>query len=362
MNRLRILMFGPHLNSTTGSANVVNNWLEAGLENKIELHYISTLKKSLPDRYANKFIDAVIAYLLLVIKTTTRKFDIVHINMSTHMSFFRKFFIFKWAKLMKIKTIVHIHGSKFKEFCNESNPFVKLMIKNVLDSADAVFALSNSWKRFINNISKSKNVYIVYNGASLKKFSKKINNKNLIFISFMGRLGKRKGVYDLLDAFEKLIPDFPSARLILGGDGEVNKVRKLVVKKKLKERINVLGWVSGEQKIKVFRESDIYVLPSYNEGLPGSILEAMAAGVPIISTPVGGIPEAVIENRNGYLVNPGDVDDLSKKLKILCQNKKLREKMGKESRDIIKEKFEIKKIVLNLLNIYKKIALNEKPK
>jgi len=351
-------MFGPHLNSTTGTANVVNNWIEVGLKDKIELHYISTLRNYVPGRYFTKFIDAAIAYVLFAIRTI-RTVDIVHIHMSSHMSFFRKWAIFKWAKFMKIKTIVHIHGSNFEEFYNNGNSTVRGMIINVLDLADAVFVLSNSWKRFINSISKNQNVYIVYNGASIKKFSKRINNGARINISFMGRLGKRKGVYDLLDAFEKIIPDFPDAHLVLGGDGDVEKVRKLVARRNLEEHIHVLGWISGKQKIRVFRECDIYVLPSYNEGLPGSILEAMAVGVPIISTPVGGIPEAVIENRNGYLVDPGDVDELYNKLKVLCQNKELREKMSKESLSIIKEKFEIDNIAFNLLKLYQKVVSNE---
>lgn len=256
---------------------------------------------------------------------------------------------------MKIKTIVHLHGSDFEEFFNKSNPKIKRIIIKVFDSADAVFVLSNSWKRFVNSISKNENIYIVYNGASLNKFSGKIYNRDRIVISFMGRLGKRKGVYDLLDAFEKLIPEVPAAQLVLGGDGDVDKVRELVARKNLEKHIHVLGWVSGGQKVRVFQECDIYVLPSYNEGLPGSILEAMATGVPVISTPVGGIPEAVIENRNGFLINPGDTDDLYRKLKMLCQNKELREKMGKESKNIIMERFEIEKIVLSLIEIYDEV-------
>jgi glycosyltransferase involved in cell wall biosynthesis len=357
MDKLRILMLGPHLSAKGGSPNVVNNWIEAGIKDKIDLHYISTINDLSPKRYITKFLDAALAYILLTIKTL-RIVDIVHIHMSSYMSFFRKWFIFTWAKLMKIKTIVHIHGSMFEKFYYCSNSVVKSMITKLLDSADAVFVLSGSWKKFINSISKNENVYIVYNGASLKKFEKKISHGDKINISFMGRLGKRKGVYDLLAAFEKIISNVQNAHLVLGGDGDVEKVRKLVAEKNLEDRIHVLGWVSGEKKIKVFQESDIYVLPSYYEGLPGSILEAMAAGVPIISTPVGGIPDAVIENRNGYLVNQGNIDDLYDKLQILCQKRELREDMGKESQNIIKEKFEIEKIVFDLVKLYQNIRLN----
>ena len=126
-DRVRVLMFGPHLNATSGISNVVNNWLEAGIKEKIELHYISTLKKFVPGRYVHKLTEAAVAYAILAVKTW-RTVDICHIHMSSDMSFFRKWPIFEWAKLMKIKTIVHVHGSTIEEFCSQSNQKVKNMI------------------------------------------------------------------------------------------------------------------------------------------------------------------------------------------------------------------------------------------
>ena len=348
-------MFGPHLDATSGISNVVNNWIKAGIRERIELDYVSTLRKYVPRRYVRKFLDAAIAYVLLGIKTRQRV-DIIHIHLSHGMSFFRKLIIFKAAKKKGIKTVVHLHGSMFYEFFNNSSPKIQKLIRNVFDQADAVFVLSKSWKEFVNGISDNRNVYVLYNGASLDQFSQKSCYQDRVVISFMGRLGQRKGVYDLLDAFEQVIPDFPDVQLVLGGDGDVDKVRDIVARKKLEKRVHVPGWVSGEQKMRVFRECDIYVLPSYNEGLPGSILEAMAAGVPIISTPVGGIPEAVLENRNGFLIDPGDIEGLSNKLRVLCGDKELREKMGAESRNIIKEKFDIEKIVSYLIDLYQKVV------
>ena len=99
-------------------------------------------------------------------------------------------------------------------------------------------------------------------------------------------------------------------------------------------------------------EADSYVLPSYNEGLPGSILEAMAAGTPIISTPVGGIPEAVIDGYNGYLVAPGDVDGLFDRLSRLCEDAERRSVMGKHSRELVIRKFDMANIVKQVSHVY----------
>ncbi len=354
--KLRVLMLGPSRNCTGGISNVVNNWMETGIGEMIQLHYISTVEVSGSGQYILKIANAIKAYFIFIVRSRQYK-EIVHIHMSSYMSFFRKWVIFKLSKWKKLKTIIHIHGSEFEVFFNKSNKFIQRIIIDTFDSADAVIVLSNSWQEFVQTISINPNIYILYNGSSLEKFSGKKENSNKVIVLFMGRLGKRKGTYDLLAAFEKAIKIVPDLHLILGGDGDVDKVRGLVAQMGLTDHVIVSGWISGEEKARIFKSCDIYVLPSYNEGLPGSILEAMAVGVPIISTPVGGIPEAVIENRNGYLVSPGDVDSLCDKIIKLGQDKNLRKEMGRESREIIKEKFEIKSIVRRLEEIYVAVAL-----
>lgn len=353
--KLSVLMFGPNRFTTSGISNVVNNWIENGIGVMANIDYISTLENYVPGQYIIKIGNAVKAYFYLIVKSRQR-IDIIHIHMSSYMSFFRKWFIFKYSKWKKLKTIIHIHGSEFDLFFNNSNRFIKKIIVDTFDTADAVIVLSKSWKKFVQTFSVNPHVYILYNGSSLNKFSGKIQNNSKIIVLFMGRLGQRKGTYDLLQAFGKAIKIIPDLQLILGGDGDVDQVREMVSKMGLRDHVTVPGWISGEEKARIFKSCDIYVLPSYNEGLPGSILEAMAVGVPIISTPVGGIPETVIENRNGFLINPGDVDSLYEKIVKLGQNRKLREKMGSESQKIIKEKFEIECIVDRLGEIYDEVA------
>jgi glycosyltransferase involved in cell wall biosynthesis len=202
---------------------------------------------------------------------------------------------------------------------------------------------------------------VVPNGAPLRLAVNKAasasqkNPGNQISIAFMGRLGQRKGVYDLLEAFRRVSEELPNVQLLLGGDGEIEQVRKEVLRCGLEDRVQILGWVNGQDKFDVFDQADIYVLPSYNEGLPGSILEAMASSTPIISTPVGGIPEAVNEGVNGYLVDPGDVDSLYSRLLMLCKDSGLRLRMGEASRKLVEEKFDIKEIVNKVIIVYQDI-------
>ncbi|MFX0199681.1 MAG: glycosyltransferase family 4 protein, partial [Candidatus Hodarchaeota archaeon] len=354
LKKVRILMFGPDLNAKSGISNVVNNWLEAGFEKMVKLDYVPTLKSFVPGKYFAKTVEALNAYFGLI-KRTFKTVDIVHIHFADGMSFYRKFLIFVYTKFFGLKTVIHMHVPDVTRFYEGAPNFKKKLVKLFFNKSDAIFVLSESWKEFCKKISNNPRIYIVYNGASINKFSGKIDNKEKIVISLMGRLGKRKGVYDLLEAFNKLRSDVPEAHLFLGGDGDITGVKDIIKEKKLENQIHILGWVTGEQKIQVFKQSDIYVLPSYHEGLPVSIVEAMAAGAPIISTPIGGIPEAVIENRNGFLIKPGDVDALCSRLRLLLRDKNLRERMGRESLLIIQEKFDIEKITNKLVDLYNEI-------
>ncbi len=347
-------MFGTGV--TGGITGVVNDWVEAGITKYVNLEYISTLN-DIHSSKLTKLIVAVVAYYKLLIKSFG-SVDIVHIHLASNMSFYRKLIIFIIAKLCNIKTVVHLHGSEFKDFYNNSWSIQKELISYMYNKASAIIVLSESWRSFVSSISSNENIHIIYNGASIKKFQPKEKNNTSITILFMGRLGNRKGVYELLQSFKKLFVKVPQTLLLLGGDGEIEKVQHLVKKMELSEHIKVLGWVSGKQKIDLYGIADIFVLPSYNEGLPVSILEAMASGLPIVSTPVGGIAEAVINEKNGYLVQPGDVEALYKRLLDLCMNSELRETMGKESRCLVSSKFNLEDIVIQVTNVYDLILQN----
>lgn len=124
-------------------------------------------------------------------------------------------------------------------------------------------------------------------------------------------------------------------RLLIGGDGEIEKVQQYIKDNKLDNVAEYIGWVSGEEKIKLLNEVDVFILPSYNEGLPISLLEAMSYNLPIISTTVGGIPEILKNEYNGFLINPGDLIALESAISTLINNPSKRKLQGKRSGEIV---------------------------
>jgi glycosyltransferase involved in cell wall biosynthesis len=135
----------------------------------------------------------------------------------------------------------------------------------------------------------------------------------------LGRLGERKGTYDLVRAVDLLPKEIRATlTLTLAGDGDVEQVRDLVRRKGLDDTIDVVGWVGPAERDRLLADASFLVLPSYHEGLPMAVLEAMAHGVVPVTTPVGAIPEVITHEVDGLLVTPGDAEELAAALESLA--------------------------------------------
>ena len=327
----KILIVSPEMHEQGGIASVIKTYFDNNLEDG-NITYLSSYKTKNP---LGEFIIFWFKFLknLLFDKNT----EIVHIHTSSRGSFLRKSMVMNVAKFFKKKTILHLHGSEFKVFYDKSPQIIKNFIKNTFDKTDCIIVLSKQWQDIIAQYTDNKNIQIVYNPI---KIHEQNNLEKPIFL-FMGRLGKRKGVFDIFEAAKNVNNE---AVIDLYGDGEIDKTTA-------PENVKIHTWVSGKEKEEIFKNAGTLLLPSYNEGLPISILEAMSYGMPVISTPVGGIVEAVENNVNGFIIKCGDTNGLAEKINALC-DKDLRKKMGQESYKIVKEKFDVEIIKQKLKEIY----------
>jgi glycosyltransferase involved in cell wall biosynthesis len=352
--KVRVVMLGLGLHTTTGIATVVRNWLSVGYDQRVDLHYVSTNDSQVPGQKFRKLLQSIRAYLKFM--GLTPRVDVVHIHMAMYGSFWRKQLPFYWARIWRRKTIIHLHGSEFKQFYANGGWLRKFLVRNMFSKASACMMLSEQWRDWLNSIcTRPPKVEIVYNTATRRENPDR-RGRQVVTITLMGRLGQRKGTYDLIDAFESLVKKHPQARLVLPGDGEVEQIRSLVKQRKLESVIEVPGWVSGQAQTELWNRTDIYNLPSYNEGLPGSVLEAMSAGLACVSTPVGGIPEAVIDGETGFLVEAGDVPGLEAALEKLVVDEDLRLQMGAAGQALLERKFNIDRIVDQVARVQEELA------
>jgi glycosyltransferase involved in cell wall biosynthesis len=267
-----------------------------------------------------------------------REIKIVHIHGASRGSFFRKYIVFLISKyLFTKKVIYHIHGGEFHIFYANATLATKKLIRHLIENADCIACLSKQWETFFVNNFQPKRIKIIPNfiDETLILKTKKATNEKVTFL-FLGKIVKGKGIYDLLNTIKILsLKADLNFELWIGGNGEIENLKKYITLNKLNEHIKFLGWISGNKKQETLRCADVYVLPSYNEGMPVSIIESMAQGLPVIATNVGGIPELVLDGESGLLIEPGDTLALFRSMETLIKNHSLIEEMGRKSITII---------------------------
>lgn len=261
-----------------------------------------------------------------------KEIKVVHVHGSSGPSFWRKRFFIRMAKRFGKKVVFHCHGGNFPQFTARH----RKAVTEIIEQCDCIVALSEWWKQWFEQTFRCKEVVVIKNVIPQPHIHKTPHEGfNLLLL---GLLGKNKGVYDLLDILTEHKQEFQGKiQVLLGGNGEVEMVQGMIKERGLENLAKYEGWVSGDKKAQLLNCADTYVLPSYFEGVPISILEAESYGLPVISTRVGGIPEIVEDGVNGILITPGDKDALYRAINKLMGDKTLAQQMGAKSLAIAEE-------------------------
>lgn len=358
MDCLNILMVGSALSVRGGMTTVVESFLRNKFDRNIRIIYVPTHIES---HLVIKMLYFSLALIKIIYVLMFKRISIVHIHLSEKGSFLRKYIIFNLSRIFKEKIVIHMHGAEFKEFYSEGNKNQKNRIKKMLKTSAVVLVLGESWNKFVKEIDNSINTYILRNSVRYPNEKVKFDGKN-INILFLAVVIKRKGIFDLIKA-AKLIEDddelkhFNIKFIIAGSGAEENIVKKDVEKLNLKKYFCFKGWVDKNEKKALLNSSQLFVLPSYNEGLPVAILEAMSYGLPIISTNVGSISDAVKNNFNGFVIEPGDIETLSKKIKKCILDRSLYDKFSTNSKELVKNYYNEKKYFKEVEELYSKISM-----
>lgn len=355
MHTLKIVMLGDSLNHQGGITTVQRLILKYRSPTLNICHITTHEDGTIAHRIKifGRGITALIGHLL------TQKVELVHIHIADGGSVLRKAIVALIAMLFRYPVVMHAHGPKFHLTYETLPAIAQQALGWFFQHCSQVIVLSQSWQDFyINHLDlDAKKVVILPNPIELpasqpNHFPALDQNAQELVVLFLGRVGNRKGTFDLIQAFSRLpLHQRNSLRLLIGGDGDLDKGKALVEQLQLVDRVSFLGWVDDNQRNALLAKADIFVLPSYNEALPMALLEAMAWGVPVITCPVGGIPDVVIANKNGLLVPPGDVQQLSEAMQSLVNTPSWRQKLGLEAQKSV-TKFDVRHYVKKLENIY----------
>jgi glycosyltransferase involved in cell wall biosynthesis len=283
--------------------------------------------------------------------------DVMHLNLAAHGSTVRKLILMWMARAFGVPTLLHIHASKFIPFCESLGPRSRRLLVASLRRASRIVVIGHYWRRYVVDSLGVPNerVTVIYNAVPLASEVPRRPGGSPCLIVALGLLGPRKGTPELLDALASPSMRELPWRAVIAGNGEVEVSRKRAQALGLTDRVNIPGWADAATVANLLAAADIFTLPSHNEGLPVSILEAMGAGLPVVTTPVGAIPELVTP-ETGILVPAGSASALAAALAGLVRQPELRQRLGRAGRERVEGGFRIDMTAASFASLYRKLA------
>jgi glycosyltransferase involved in cell wall biosynthesis len=300
-----------------------------------------------------KHLTTPLVLFCLFLKFRTQNYDLAHVNVGPKGSTIRKVILGFILRATKTPYIVHLHGSGYDSYFRDVHPVIQRLVAGLFQGATKVVVLGAFWKDFVQSairVEESRAV-IVSNGVPDIRRERAIATDPLV-ISSLGVVGTRKGMDVLIQSLAALPPEI-SWRCIIGGNGEVGKYAALAADLGIDRKIEFTGWVDEKTVAEILNNTDIFVLASRFENQPLTILEAMAAGVPVISTRIGAIPEQIEDGVSGILTEAGDVAGLTTALTILISDGALRISMSQAARASYERNFSLSAYTRRMLEVYR---------
>lgn len=338
MNEQRILMVGNHPSVKGGITSVIEQLLSYDWKSDgIGMLFVPTYINGKPIKKILFFLKAYHR-----IRKILRKHEVsaVYMHMSYRGSFVRKYLLHKLCMKYGIRDIIHLHGSEFQKWYNTLPRSTKTKVRKLLKDAHSCIVLGEKWNKIIKDIEPAANIVVVQNAVHIP--SEIAHWDDNFRVLFLGVLIKRKGVSDLLMAVKMLKESHNATKLcfVIAGTGEEEEfLKKQVNDLQISDMVIFAGWTTGEKKKHLLQKSQMFVLPSYNEGLPVAVLEAISYGLPVVATDVGDMSSAVVNGQNGFLIQPGDIVALKDNIEKISTDKNLYEKMSHASRYLAEQKF-----------------------
>jgi len=345
-------------------------------DNKIQIHNISNAN----DGFFYNF-----SFQLSMLKNFNKlnrkyKFDLIHSANLVHMpDIYLKFKKMNIPSLTTVHTTLksqsHVNGkSKLgKDYCEKtavekltslSYPYINLLEKIYLKRTTNFIAVSEWVKGFIANSNNDKEIKVIHNGVDSEKFHPKnkkseefgfLNDTNKHIIFYCGRLLALKGLKTLIYSMKEILKRH-DAYFVFAGSGDTKRWEDMINLNGITEKnYKFFGYVPYEKIHHLYSKIDIFVLPSFTESFPLTILEAMSSGVPVIASNVGGIPEIIENQKDGLLFEAGNANQLAKTIINLLSNKNLRKSISLNARLKVENKFSSKDMAAETKRFYEKI-------
>lgn len=346
MSAPHVVMLGTSLDAPGGMTSVVRTLAAGGLFKAGNVVYLATYERKGIATQLRVFGTAMLrlAWMLMCGKVL-----LVHVHSASRGSFWRKSIVCLLARLFGVPYIFQIHSGEFPTFyAQECGTFARWWVHQTLGRAAAVVCLTKYWQEQISAFAPGGNLVVIGNPVDIPPLAPARESVDQVL--FLGRLREKKGVFDLIKAISLL--NMPSLKFVLAGDEDAQAVQAMATELGVIDQVSLPGWIDGAEKQAKLEAADIFVLPSYFEGLPVGILEAMANGVPIVTTTVGGIPDVVVDREHALLVPPGDPAKLAAAIRELVGDREVRLQLRDKAYQRARDVFSIPVVVDKYLALY----------
>jgi glycosyltransferase involved in cell wall biosynthesis len=355
----KVVMAGPCPPAVGGMVSVMDDLARSRLRERFVIETFDTAKST---REGRSIAEAVVARFALWRRWWMQLAgaSIAHIHTCSGLSFFLDGALAVLARLRGVPAVLHIHGGRFDTFLDELDPLRGVLARAIARGAARVIVLSDSWRERLAARLPGAALSVVENGIAMPPPVERAAATRPVVL-FLGAICRDKGVFDLVRAVaDAQLGARLDARIVLVGPeteaGATALLRKLAAELGVGDRFEVAGTAVGPAKDQWFARAEVFVLPSYIEGLPMSLLEAMAAGLAIVATRVGAIASAIDNGRNGLLVEAGDVSALAAALARLCGDAPLRQALGRAARATCAARFTLDRAAADVERIYLELS------
>lgn len=349
----RLILVGPDLDALGGIARVVRIWRDGGFFSGWEVTFISSSVTGGGAAKARVLFKGILRHA----RSLAQGDCLVYIHTADLNSFYRKSLFVLLSRLFQRKTVLHIHPSSFAAFLDRLRGFRRWYVFLVLRQVDLFVVLTEEMKAAIRGAVPGREVHLLRNAVDVRAMSlAQRGGRESNRLLYLGWHIREKGVYELVDAVEILKRKGMRVHLDLYGANGTESLREYVAGKELSAEVKVKGWIGDHEKIKALHRCTLLALPSHTEGLPNVVLEAMAAGTPIVATHAGGLKEILRDGENSVIAGVKDPRDLAAKIEKALLSTELRATIAANAFRQVAREFDVPVIREQFLRILERAA------
>lgn len=312
-----------------------------------------------------------VKYMRYLLKCVKGKYALVHVHSPGHR-FLQSAVYMLLARLVGIKTLLHLHGNEWAPFYDDQTSFRRFLILTGLRRASRIVVIRENWVEKLRGLGLESKVTLLPNmipGAKnpepedMEKTRRKLEigpDNFVVFLAGAGAVGRDKGMLDILDAAGDVVKELDNVRFVVAGGeempGQMDHALKVIQERNLQKWMRIMGDMDREDALAIMDIASVFLLPSYIEGMPISIMEAMRSSTPVVATPVGAIPEMIEHEYSGLIIRVGSPEDIKAAILRIAFDDNLRERLIQQGLETFHEKFDLDNGAQKVQIIYKELT------